>query len=269
MILACGYAAAETTLQRIQRTGEVRIGYAGEPPFAYRTPNGRVTGEAAELARVLFTRMGVPFITAVQTEFRTLIRELRAGRFDVIAAGMYVLPQRCHEIAFSEPTYRMGGGFLVRAGNPANLHGYDDVARDRSLRLGVVAGGVELADALAAGVDDEQLMIFPDTASAMAAVKAGRADAYAAAALTVRALAQREPKRLARAQPFRNPPMMGIDGYRYGAFGFRKEDDDLRQAFDGQLAAFLGTTEHLTLIGRFGLGPDNLPDRRTSELCPP
>lgn len=269
VILTCRAADAETTLQRILRTGEVRIGYAGEMPFAYRTPNGRVTGEAAEIARVVFTRMGVPFLTAVQTEFRALIRELKAGRFDVIVAGMHILPARCQEIAFSEPTYRMGGGFLVRAGNPRRVLGYEDIARNPSLRLGVVAGTVELGDALSSGVDDEQLMIFPDAASAAAAVKVGRVDAYAAAAATVRALAERDKKRLARAQPYRAPPGLGIDGYRYGAFGFRKEDADLRDAFDRQLATFVGSPEHLALMARFGLGPDNLPDRRTAELCRP
>ena len=43
-------ANAETTLQRIQRTGEVRIGYANETPFAYTTPDGTVTGESPEIA---------------------------------------------------------------------------------------------------------------------------------------------------------------------------------------------------------------------------
>jgi len=39
-------ANAETTLQRIQRTGEVRIGYANESPFAYTTPDGTVNTPA-------------------------------------------------------------------------------------------------------------------------------------------------------------------------------------------------------------------------------
>ena len=38
-------AHAETTLERVQRTGEIRIGYANERPFAYTLPDGRVTGE--------------------------------------------------------------------------------------------------------------------------------------------------------------------------------------------------------------------------------
>src|SRR5258707_10640763 len=40
MIAPASGASAETTLQRIQRTGEVRIGYANEAPFAYTTPDG-------------------------------------------------------------------------------------------------------------------------------------------------------------------------------------------------------------------------------------
>src|ERR1700759_357167 len=50
---------AETTLQRIQRTGEVRIGYANETPFAYTTPDGKGTGESPEISRQVFEKLGV------------------------------------------------------------------------------------------------------------------------------------------------------------------------------------------------------------------
>ena len=33
---------------------------------------------------------------------------LNAGRFDIIAAGMFINPKRCAEIAFSEPSYGIG-----------------------------------------------------------------------------------------------------------------------------------------------------------------
>jgi polar amino acid transport system substrate-binding protein len=269
LLLPCRAPDAETTLQRILRTGEARIGYADEPPYGYRTPYGRVTGEAVEVARAMFARLGVPFVAAVHAEFGALIRDLEAGRFDVIAAGMYVLPERCRRIAFSEPTYRLGTGFLVRAGNPKRLHGYADIARRPSLRLGVVAGAVEAGDARAAGVADEQLVIFPDAATAANAVKAGRVDAYVATSLTVKALAERDRKRLARVQPVRDPPAADRNGWRYGAFGFRKGDDELRTVFNRQLAAFIGTPEHLALIARFGFGPANLPEKSIAELCPP
>ncbi len=58
-------ASAETTLQRIQRTNEVRIGYANETPFAYTTPDGTVTGESLEIAKKIFARLGVKKVDAV------------------------------------------------------------------------------------------------------------------------------------------------------------------------------------------------------------
>ncbi|WP_192499078.1 transporter substrate-binding domain-containing protein [Skermanella pratensis] len=169
-ILPVPSSRAGETLDRIMRTRTVRIGYAPLPPFSYRLPDGRVTGEAPEVARRVFARLGVREIRAVEVEFAALIRDLRAGVFDVIASGMYVLPERCRQIAFSAPTYRavnhLGKGLAVRAGNPRDIHSYDDIAKDPSVRLGVVAGTIERSHAQAAGIRDSQLAIFPNVAAA-------------------------------------------------------------------------------------------------------
>src|SRR6218665_3671516 len=101
--LQASAASAETTLQRIVRTSEGRIGYANENPFAYTTPDGVVTGESPEIARKVFATLGVKKVDAVLTEWGALIPGLRAGRFDVIAAGMYVTPGRCKQVAFADP----------------------------------------------------------------------------------------------------------------------------------------------------------------------
>ena len=141
-VLGSGEAlSAETAFERIRRTGEVRLGYAPEPPFSFRLPDGRLSGPGPEVARRVFTTMGVHEIHGVESEFGTLIRDLKAGRFDVIAIGMSVLPGRCRDVAFSEPFFKAGVGFAVRPGNPANLHGFQDVAASPSVRLGIVAGG--------------------------------------------------------------------------------------------------------------------------------
>ena len=44
-----------------------------------------------------------------------------AGRFDIIAAGMYVTPERCRQVAFSEPTYAVGEGFVVEVVGRAQI----------------------------------------------------------------------------------------------------------------------------------------------------
>ena len=262
---------AGETLDRILETRSVRIGYAPLPPFSYRLPDGRVTGEAPEIARRVFARMGVREIRAEEVEFAALIRDLKAGRFDVIASGMYILPERCRQIAFSSPTFRavnhLGKGLAVRAGNPRGIHGYDDIARDPSVRLGVVAGTVGRIQARAAGVRDSQLVIFPDVAVAARGVVTGRVDALAAAEPAVRAVVERDPKILEMAQPSRQTARPAAGFAHHGAFGFRKEDADLVEAFDRELRSFLGTPEHLDVAAPFGVSAAELPEATTTDLC--
>ncbi|UEM19996.1 ectoine/hydroxyectoine ABC transporter substrate-binding protein EhuB [Skermanella mucosa] len=270
-ILPMESSRAGEALDRILETRTVRIGYAPLPPLSYRLPDGRLTGEAPEVARRVFARMGVREIRAVEVEFAALIRDLKAGRFDVIASGMYVTPERCRQIAFSSPTYRavnhLGMELAVRAGNPRDIHGYDDIARDPSVRLGVVAGTVDRSQAQAAGIRDSQLVIFPNVAAAARGVVTGRVDALAAAAPAVRAAVEREPKILEVAQPFRPAARQSGVPAEHGAFGFRKEDADLVEAFNRELRSFLGTPEHLDVVARFGLSAAELPEATTAELC--
>ena len=54
----------------------------------------------------------------------------------------------------------------------------------------------------------------------------------------------------------------------YGGFAFRREDEALRQAFDEQLASFLGSDEHRALVEPFGFTPEMIaPDMTVQILC--
>ncbi len=265
-----GSRPGETTLDRIHRTGVVRVGYANEAPYAYLDSSGdRLTGEAPEIARAVLGRMGVPKIEGVLTEFGALIPGLKAGRFDLIAAGMYVTPARCREIDFSDPTYCIGEGYLVKAGNPLGLHSYEDARANEDARIGVVAGAVELGYAQAVGIPRDRIVVFPDAPSAVAGVQSGRVDAYAGTILTVRdLLAKADDPGLEVAEPFTNPVIDGKPTQGCGAFGFRPDDDAFRTAFGEQLHGFLGSPEHLDLVRPFGFTKDDLPGGVTAAgLC--
>ncbi|MDY7093001.1 MAG: ectoine/hydroxyectoine ABC transporter substrate-binding protein EhuB [Acidobacteriota bacterium] len=271
--LACQPAPTdESALERIQRTGVVKVGYANEAPYAYvDTASGRVTGEAPEVARAVFGNLGVEQVEGVLTDFGSLIPGLQAGRFDLIAAGMYITPPRCQQIAFSEPTYCIGEAFVVAAGNPLDLHSYNDVAAHESATLGVVAGTVERGYARDLNVPDERVVVFPDAPSAIAGVEAGRVDAYAGTSLTVGdLLAKRNSPQLERAEPFQQPVIDGETAKGCGAFGFRSTDQELVAAVNRELAAFLGSEEHRQLVEPFGFGASELPgDATTETLCQP
>ncbi|MDX1522826.1 MAG: transporter substrate-binding domain-containing protein, partial [Anaerolineae bacterium] len=117
-------AEEESTLERIQREGVVRVGFANENPYAFAKPDGTLSGEAVEVARAVFQALGVEEMEGVLTEFGSLIPGLQAGRFDVITAGMYVNPNRCEQILFADPEYQIGEALVVEAGNPLDLHSY-------------------------------------------------------------------------------------------------------------------------------------------------
>lgn len=83
----------------MKAAGKVRVGYANEVPYAFLiSSENRVTGEAVEIARVVLKRMGVNDVEGVLTGFGSLIPGLQASRFDIIAPGMYVIPERCKQV---------------------------------------------------------------------------------------------------------------------------------------------------------------------------
>lgn len=274
LVSGCGGETSEadksrSTLKHIQQEGVVRLGYANEAPYAYMdTATGQLAGEAPEIAKTILKQMGIKHIEGVLTEFGSLIPGLKAKRFDIIAAGMYITPPRCREIAFSMPTYGIGEAFIVQAGNPFSLHSYEDVAKHSSAKLGVMTGAMELQYARSTGIPPDRIVLLPDPVSAVSAVQAKRIAAFAGTNLTVRSLLEKTSAGIERADPFHDPIIDGKPAVGYGAFGFRKEDKQLLAEFNKQLEKFMGTPQHLSLIEPLGFTKTDLPGTVTAaQLC--
>lgn len=257
-------AFAETALERIKAQGFIRIGFANEAPFGFATPDGKLTGEAPEVAKAVLAKMGITQVDGVLTEFGSLIPGLKAGRFDIIAAGMFINPKRCNEIAFSEPSYGIGQAMLVKTGNPKGIKDFSSFKDSSALKLAVMAGAVEVGYAKDAGVTQEQLVILPDQSSLVAAVTSERADGAALTALSIADMAKKS-EGVESTTPFGEVAGKSVKGH--GGFGFRKEDTDLYEAFNKELKAFLGTPEHLALVTPLGFGKDYLPNKTMEQLC--
>ena len=258
-----------TTLAWAQRQGKLRIGYVNAAPFAYYdTAADRVTGEAPEIARTILGELGIREVEGVLTEPSALITDLQARRFDIIATGLRIMPERCSEIAFSNPTCRVGEALMVARGNPRNLHSYADIMRRPDAKLAVVANAVQRSYARAVGISDDCIIEFPDAISAMQAVAAGRADAYAATSLMINDILARNDGKLERATPFAGPDVKGAQLQRYGAFGFRSTDAELLEAFNDGLSRLIGTPRHLELVSPFGFTEREMPGAVTAAaLC--
>lgn len=265
-LLVSGLASAqtETTLEKIQKQGFIRVGFANEAPYSFATAEGKLTGESPTVFRHVMAQLGVKEVDGVLTEWGALIPGLRAGRFDAIVASMYITPTRCKQIIFANPTYGIGEALVVKTGNPDGVNNYADaVAKNK--KIAFVAGTAEIEHGRLAGMKRSQEVTVPDFAAAVANVKSGRASAAAFTSLTALDLASKDDG-IERATPF----TFTHNGKIYkgeGSFGFRQEDSSLRDAVNIELAKFLGTPEHLALVKPFGFDASNLPEKTAEQHC--
>ncbi len=258
--LAAG--AQASTLDKVKDSSSVRIGYANETPFAYTALDGSVTGESPEIVKKIFERMGVEKINPVLTEWGSLIPGLRASRFDLIAAGMYITPERCKQVLFTDPHYQLPDTLLVKTGNPKGLHSYEDIAKSGA-KVAIMSGTVNLGYARSSGITDDQILQVPDTTAQLQAVRAGRADAAVGTQLTMKGLADKGGDSVEAIAEFKDDPAHT----GYGALAFRPEDRELRDAVNAELKQWLGSEEHLATVGPFGFDQSNITDKTAAELC--
>ncbi|MEV0734379.1 ectoine/hydroxyectoine ABC transporter substrate-binding protein EhuB [Streptomyces sp. NPDC050549] len=262
-------ATASTTnggdlLDRLKAQGVVRLGIAGEIPFGYIDKDGQLTGEAPKLAEAIFKRLGVGKVQPVPTEFGSLIPGLNSQQFDVVAAGMYVTPERCEQVIFADPDYQVLDSFVVRKGNPKGLHTYKDVVAKKA-KFATGTGYAQIQHAVDAGYKQSDILIVPDQVAGLNAVEAGRVDVFAGTALTTRAVVKKSAK-AESTRPFA-PLADGkprIDG---GAFAFRPTETKLRDAFNVELHKLKKSGELFRILRPFGFTKAEMTDLTAKELC--
>jgi polar amino acid transport system substrate-binding protein len=253
------WASTDSSLERARFRG-MRIGYAIEPPYAFLDSQGRVTGESPEVAREIARRIGISDIEWVQLEFNALLDELTAGHIEMIAAGMFITPERAQRAAFSLPTFHVQQALLVAKGNPLKLHSYEDAVAHGSAPVAVLTSSIEEELLLRLGMDEKHLVRVPDARTGRAAVASGVAVGFALSAPSLRWMTIHQstvPVELA--MPFHQPAASRTAPAGYGAFVFRKRDPALREAWDAALKDFVGSEEHQALVKPFGLDVNDLP----------
>ncbi|OEJ96126.1 ectoine/hydroxyectoine ABC transporter substrate-binding protein EhuB [Streptomyces thermolilacinus] len=260
----CARVPTGDALARLRSQGTVRLGIAGEVPYGYVDEDGAFTGEAPELAKVVFRRLGIDRVQPVATDFGSLIPGLNSQQFDVVSAGMYIKKDRCRQVLFSDPEYQMLDSFIVRKGNPLGLRSYEDVVRRRA-RLATGAGYAQSAYAVAAGYPEKRLVILQDQVAGLNAVESGRVDAFVGTALTSRQVV-RGSARTEATEPF----AAVVDGKRQidgGGFAFRRTDRELRDAFNAEIHRMKRSGELFRIMRRFGFTRAEMTTLTAEELC--
>jgi polar amino acid transport system substrate-binding protein len=248
----------------------MRIGIAGERPYGYVAPDGRVTGAQPEVARAVLERLGVAGLDAVRVPFDELIPRLRDGQFDLVAAGMTVTPGRCGEVSFTRPDFVAPPALLVAEGNPRGIETFHDVVRSRA-RIAVLAGSVEREYALAAGVPEDRIEVVDSQTTLFRSVVHRRVPAGALTGLSLADELRRNPGSAVEITAAVTPVVDGRPVVPGAAFAVRLGEDELLAALDTELRALQASGEWLRLTAPFGFTEANLPppDLSTEELCRP
>ena len=261
-------SASAASLEEIKQRGQIRIAVANEIPYGYVDLSGEAKGAGPDVARQVMKQLGIDKIQWITTSFSSLIPGLRADHFDMVAAEMAILPERCKQVLFSEPNTSYGEGLLVATGNPHDLHSYQDFSSSDQ-KIAIMAGADQLEMLQALGVPSDRMVTISNNADAISTVSTGRAAAYAATSLTVSELANQS-DRVEAAADFTDPVIDGTPVRSWGGFTFSMDSQDLRDAVSEELLKFKQTDEWKQILTQYGFSDTDASEsgkRSTEQLC--
>ena len=250
---------------------KVIFAWIEEPPFA-TGEDDRVTGADVELARLVVERMGIKEFEPIKVEFADMLPGVAAGRWTMNTA-LFITPERCRTVAFSDPVWALADGMIVSQGNPRRITSYAAIAADAQAKLAVIRTTIQVDAALREGIPRDRVIEVATQEEALDAIRAGQADAFSATALGHRTvLAKMQSKDLELAQGFQPPSQDGGTAAGYGAFSFARENQAFVTRFNEVLAAYFGSPEHKKAVASYGFtDAEILPAvemrGRLGELC--
>jgi len=175
------HATQAQTLERIQKTGVVRIGVHGESaPWGYIDASGNSVGYDVDVARLVAQELGAR-LELVLNVSSARIPNLVTNKVDLQMAIMGMYPDRAKVVQFSKP-YAGLQNTLV-ASKKLDIRNNDDLVRlvkQRNLRIGTpraVAQEVVLVRLLG---DVSNIRRFDDDISTIQALVSGQVDAVGA-----------------------------------------------------------------------------------------
>ena len=196
-LLACPgrIALADTTLDRIARTGVLNAGTRPDaPPFAFRDRQGNLVGLSVDLIEAVRVALAARFDRPVRTEHvmvtsQTRMNVIESGQADLVCETATVTWEREGRVDFSLPIFRDGTRIL------AYRETIDRVRDMRDLRIGVVRGSVT-GRVLMEKLPGISLVPYPDMPDALRALEAADVDGIANVGIVLRGLLSQATKRL-------------------------------------------------------------------------
>jgi len=240
---------AETTLEKIGRTGVLTIGTRrGSPPFGFVNANNEWVGFSIDLveqaiAPAIAAKLGKPVkVEKKESAPATRIPLLSSNAVDLIAETMTHTRRRDEAVDFSLTFFVTGAQFLVKKGSP--IKGIPDIG---GKRIAAQQGSTN-ARIIRERAPTAQLREFPDQPAAFQALVQGQVDAYTNDGIQLAGLKAKAPK----------PDDWEIVGafYSYEPYGMamRQNESELRDLVNVGLMEAIESGKYLELYEKW-FGP--------------
>lgn len=253
-------AFAETTLEKINRTGTLTIGTRrGSPPFGFVNKENQWVGFSIDLVNeAILPALSKKLGKAVRLDMKestpaTRIPLLTSNAVDLIAETMTDTRSRRESVDFTLTYFVTGAQFLVKKGSP--IHGIGDIA---GKRIASQQGSTN-AKIIRERVPQAQLREFPDQPAAFQALAQGQVDAYTNDGVQLAGLIAKAP----------NPSEWQIVGdyYSYEPYGIamRKNESDFRNVVNDGLMESIESGKYFQLYDKWFGPKGDVPYTMTPE----
>ena len=221
-LIAVG-AQAETTLEKIKRTGTVTVGTeAAFPPFEF-VENGKIVGYGKDILDYIIADLGVELVQ-LDLPWQGILPGVLAGKFDFVATTVSVRPERAKTYAFTVPIAE-GTTWVMKRKGDDSITKVDDIA-GKVVSAQLSSGGQAAAedfekDMQARGVGSfGELKLFTAYPEIFMATANGTADVAIGPLPTLAVASKKSEGTFELVGPIRDPSYMG--------WVTRPEDTDLR-----------------------------------------
>ena len=225
---------SETTLEKIQQSGEMTFAMTGAyPPFNFIDDDGELAGFDIDIANALAEEMGVKAVP-ITTAWDGIIGSLISKRIDTIIGSMAITEKRLEQVNFTNPYYYDGAQFFVPT--DSNVTSIEDLEDGT---VGVVTG-TTFHEALQGMENIKDIMQFESDVDNFMALEQERMDGL----VTGKFVGLQAPKKY-------DVDIKPVGSMLYAeeiGIAIRKDDEDLLKAMNDALDAIIenGTYEEIS-----------------------
>jgi ABC-type amino acid transport substrate-binding protein len=122
-------AAEAPVLERIVKSGELRVGLSGsQPPYNAKSRTGELIGLDVDLAKMLAGAFGVEAKFVIKP-FPELLGALKASEVDIVMSGMAITAERSVDVTFVGPYLLTGNSILTNSKTLAAIKNAGEINR--------------------------------------------------------------------------------------------------------------------------------------------